>query len=723
MKKKTIILSIVMLLGLITYIINKNYSSNELINLNENIAIYVDDKKADSIPSKDSGYILEKYECSDDAKIRWNYETWSLIMKDFRKGTKCTYYFKKGHQVEIDNRVDEGTDKEDGKINDDTIGVTEGTKVKDLAAPSKEGYTFEGWYDENGNPLPEDAIITEGMHIVAKWTINTYTLTIKPNGGTINGSVDDIVVNLRYKEEYNINNISKKGHTLKNYSIDKSTTIVKNNVVTMGSDDTIIEANWQVNSYTLNLKYNCNNREETKNVNYNETIEIAEPTCEGYTYSGYDLDKGTYENNKYTATDSNATLSFKWTANKYPYIVRHNKQNVNGSGYTLVAADTLESTATFNTTVTPDVKSYTGFTSPAKQTLTIKVDDKNYKYNKIDYNYSRNKYTLTINPNGGNFSGNKTRELYYEQTSSIETPTKTCYTFVNWTASSGTMTDNTFKMGTSNATITANYQLIKYTLTYNVNGGNPLSTNTKTINCGETIGTLPTPTKTNSQFDGWYTAETGGEKVTSSTSINKNTAIYAHWTSLEYTVSFNANGGSGSMANQTHVYGSSKKLSKSTFTKSLNESIYAFDGWAETPEGTVVYSDEQSVTNLSNPGGTKTLYAKYKVVQNRFYDNNSEQDIDPNIKKIACEVEVIGLSGYPEKETWITQRNGSSSMQEHNFNGLINERSECLDEDNGECEEGTLVRVVVIWEVNKFVRYRYNPNKNIRSIECIGYSE
>ena len=43
-------------------------------------------------------------------------------------------------------------------------------------------------------------------------------------------------------------------------------------------------------------------------------------------------------------------------------------------------------------------------------------------------------------------------------------------------------------------------------------------------------GSLPTPTRDKYDFAGWYTAKTGGSKVTSDTVITKNTTFYARWT-------------------------------------------------------------------------------------------------------------------------------------------------------------------------------------------------
>ena len=69
-----------------------------------------------------------------------------------------------------------------------------------------------------------------------------------------------------------------------------------------------------------------------------------------------------------------------------------------------------------------------------------------------------------------------------------------------------------------------------FTTTFNANGGT-CSTGNKAVTYGNTYGTLPTPTRTGYNFDGWYTAATGGTKVTSSTTVaaTGNHTLYAHW--------------------------------------------------------------------------------------------------------------------------------------------------------------------------------------------------
>ena len=80
------------------------------------------------------------------------------------------------------------------------------------------------------------------------------------------------------------------------------------------------------------------------------------------------------------------------------------------------------------------------------------------------------------------------------------------------------------KSSTQNPTPTTTY-----TLTYNANGGS-VSPGSKTLNKGAQYGSLPTPTRSGYTFNGWYTASSGGSKVSSNTTINGNTTIYAQWT-------------------------------------------------------------------------------------------------------------------------------------------------------------------------------------------------
>lgn len=76
-----------------------------------------------------------------------------------------------------------------------------------------------------------------------------------------------------------------------------------------------------------------------------------------------------------------------------------------------------------------------------------------------------------------------------------------------------------------------------------------------------------------------------------------------------YTVKFNANGGTGTMANQSFTYGTAQNLKANAFTRNG----YSFVGWATDANSAKVYSDKQSVNNLTTTAnGTVNLYAVWK---------------------------------------------------------------------------------------------------------------
>ena len=85
----------------------------------------------------------------------------------------------------------------------------------------------------------------------------------------------------------------------------------------------------------------------------------------------------------------------------------------------------------------------------------------------------------------------------------------------------------TDKYGNSKKTDTVSLDAI-YTVKYNANGGK-CSTSIAKVTDGDTIYSLPTPTRTGYKFTGWYTAKTGGNKVTATTKITKSMTLYARW--------------------------------------------------------------------------------------------------------------------------------------------------------------------------------------------------
>ena len=167
--------------------------------------------------------------------------------------------------------------------------------------------------------------------------------------------------------------------------------------------------------------------------------------------------------------------------------------------------------------------------------------------------------------------------------------------------------ETTFTLSKKSCTTTKTVRL-------NPNGGT-VSTKSKNVTIGKTYGTLPTPTRTGYDFDGWYTRESSGIKVDKNTAVGTNppTTLYAHWKGKKYTVTLDANGGTVSMASRTATYGSEyPALPDATRTGG-----YTFDGWYTQKTGGTKVDDNTTVTTAAN----HTLYAHWHLTPaNAPYD-------------------------------------------------------------------------------------------------------
>lgn len=144
-----------------------------------------------------------------------------------------------------------------------------------------------------------------------------------------------------------------------------------------------------------------------------------------------------------------------------------------------------------------------------------------------------------------------------------------------------------------------------YTITYNANGGSGApSKQTKVHGTNINISTT-VPTRTGYKFQGWGTtsgtstvAYTTGAVYTDDSSVT----LYAVWKANTYTVSYNANGGTGAPSNQTKTYGKALTLSSTKPTRTN----YTFVGWGVSASSTTA-SYQPGGSYTANSG--TTLYA------------------------------------------------------------------------------------------------------------------
>ena len=200
-------------------------------------------------------------------------------------------------------------------------------------------------------------------------------------------------------------------------------------------------------------------------------------------------------------------------------------------------------------------------------------------------------YMVKYDANGGSGAPSSQTKWYNETlTLSSTNPTRTGYTFLGW-ATSATATSATYAAGASYtanaaATLYAVWQGSSYTITYNGNGSTGGSTSSQTKTYGVSLTLRENGfTRTNYAFTGWNTAADGGGTAYAAGgtyTANAAATLYAQWGIDGYTVTYNANGGSGAPAAQTKPYNQALTLSTTKPTRTG----YTFYSWNTMADGT-----------------------------------------------------------------------------------------------------------------------------------------
>ncbi len=186
--------------------------------------------------------------------------------------------------------------------------------------------------------------------------------------------------------------------------------------------------------------------------------------------------------------------------------------------------------------------------------------------------WTANTYTVNFNANGGSVSPTS-KTATYDSSFTLPTPTWAGHTFSGWYNGSTKVTSGTWTIA-SNVTLTARWDSVDYTISYTLNGGTNASSNPSTYTVNDSF-TLAAPTKAGYTFLGWtYSGQTTPVKtVTVAEGTMGNLSYTANWKVNDYTVTFDANGGSVTPTSKTVTYDASYTVPTPTRTG------YTFAGW------------------------------------------------------------------------------------------------------------------------------------------------
>jgi uncharacterized repeat protein (TIGR02543 family) len=436
--------------------------------------------------------------------------------------------------------------------NGGTITIMSGTtgtgwKLSSLPTPAaRTGYTFDGWYtsDTDGDKVTT-AYVFDGTvtTIYAHWKPIVYKISYNLDGGTLE---------LPNPTEYTIESTeitllppTKIAYTFAGWTSAENSTVQKEVYIRTGSTgNKTYTAKWTPEYYTIRFEPNGGTlaTAETKTVAGGTLSALPTPAPkEGYTFDAwYTLETGgvKVETNK-TVFGEDAVIYAHWTPITYKITYTLNNgtlafpnpatYNIETQGFELYAptrlAYTFDGWTGSNGTV-PDPNVLIGQGS---------IGDKNYTAN-----WTPEYYVITFEPKGGAMTQESAGTILGGKLETLPMPLKEGNIFEGWfmTEVGGEkVTTNTIFGG--DVTIYAMWTPI-YTITFYANGGT-VSQVTGTTGSGGKLATLPTPTRNGYSFDGWFTEEAGGVKITKDQVFSKDMTIYAQWTLITYVaVTFSA---------------------------------------------------------------------------------------------------------------------------------------------------------------------------------------
>ena len=353
------------------------------------------------------------------------------------------------------------------------------------------GHTFKGWYDnENLTGSPVTAIggaETGNKEYWAKWEINQYTVTVKPENGKA-----DIIITQDYGTPITAPTLTREGYTFKGWD--------KEIPETMPADNITVKAQWEINQYTITFDTNGGSEIAPITQDYGTEITAPDnPTRKGYTFKGW------HKEIPETMPAENITVKAQWEINQYTITFDTN----GGSEIAPITQDYgTEITAPDN----PTRKGYTfkGWhkeipeTMPAEN-ITVKAQ------------WEINQYTITFDTNGGSEIAPITQD-YGTEITAPDNPTRKGYTFKGWHK------EIPETMPAENITVKAQWEINQYTITFDTNGGSEIAPITQDY--GTEITAPDNPTRKGYTFKGWH-------KEIPETMPAENITITARWKDTE----------------------------------------------------------------------------------------------------------------------------------------------------------------------------------------------
>ena len=608
------------------------------------------------------------------------------------------------------------------------------------AKPTRSGYTFLGWSLSStataASYQPGGSItLTASDILYAVWKANTYTVSYNANGGS--GAPSNQTKTYGVTLTLSNTKPTRTGYTFSAWNTAQNgsgTSYAPGGSYTANAAVTLY-AQWTANTYTITYDANGgSNAPSAQMWTYAPTgstsLSSQIPTKTGYVFLGWST-SSTATSATYQAGGSfslsnigNKTLYAVWTPAKYTIVY-------DGNGAT--GGSTPNSVHTYNVakSLTPNGYIRTNYefvgwkdddgNAYSNQQSVVNLTDVNGAVITLYAQWNLIGFVLSIGSYDANVFASVTGGgVYPENTdcsvlATLKSDVGYDYAFVRWDSSNESLlpdsTNNPYDFNMPNGDIVltpiGTRTPYPYTVVYNGNG----ATNGSMENSLFTYGT-PQALRTNSfvrptyEFKGWSTAPDGsvqyddGEVVINLTTVkNGVVTLYACWELETYTISYDANGGSGAPSSQIKQYGIDLTLSSTIPTKEG----YTFRGWGVEKDGNAVYQ----AGGIYSDNADVVLYASWEInTYSVVYLANGGTGA-PATQTKTWGVALIITTARP------TRRN-------YNFLGWgLSETGQVVYEPGGTYSQEADIVLYAIWQYDQ-MNFLNNYNAYIRSLRYGG---
>ncbi len=537
---------------------------------------------------------------------------------------------------------------------------------------TRTGFSFSGWNTNTGGtgtPYADGATYSFAADVTlyAQWTaLPNHTVIFNSNGGT--GSMGNQINNVPTALTLNTFTLSGFNFAGWNTAANGSGTPYADGATYAFSADISLYAQWSaLPNHTVIFNSNGGSGSMSPQVAPVPTaLALNTFTRAGFAFSGWNTAAnglGTpYADGAAYSFAADITLYAQWTA-----LPNHTVTfNANGGSGSMGNQINNVPTALTANSFTRAGFSFTGWNTAANGLGTPYADGATYSFSADITLYAQwtalPNHTVIFNSNGGSGSmGNQINNVPTALTANSFTLAG--FSFSGWnTAANGSGTayaDGATYSFAADITLYAQWTALpNHTVIFNANGGSGSMGNQ--INNVPTALTANTFTRTGFSFSGWNTAANGSGTAYANGatySFAADVTLYAQWTALpNHTVTFNSNGGSGSMGNQINNVPTA--LTANTFTRAG----FSFSGWNTAANGSgTAYANGATYSFAADV----TLYAQWTTLPNHtviFNANGGSGSMGNQINNVptALTANTFTRAGF-SFSGWNTVANGSGT--------------------------------------------------------------